>query len=333
MKRFVIGVVIAVALLTWLLMRQDLSALQKALLKAQLGWLVLAEVVRVLQHYLKAQRWGFAVHQVVQEDRPTHLFSATMIGFLGNLFFPARLGELLRVQIFQKNNPTISRSLALTCSLLAQMFDLMLLLVLLMVGIYLGQEGRLQYGTVAAVLGGLFGMLLMLHLAHRFFAPLERLLHRILAWFPSRLEEVLKGVIREVHQALGLLHQGRNLLVILLWTMLIWSLELVVIALAMRAFGFQLNPGMLALMTAGLSLAFLLPLTPGALGAHQMVAIWILARYSFTKETAMAFSLGLQAFDLGVIFLVGFAFFYREGLRLTNLETSQQEPQKPASPG
>lgn|GEM_PF-2128223 len=354
LKQYVFGFLLAGFLLFFLARKMDLKEVYRQLVHANLWILLLMPLLKLLVTYVKAYRWGYAIRSVMQlPHQPKRLYSATFISFLGNLIFPARLGELLRVQICQKNNPEISRSLALTCSVLPQIFDLLAVLVLLVLGLSIGPSGGVSFGKIALVFGAVICILLILHFFHRFYPYLESFFAPYVKYCPEKLRAPLAGMLRDINQALSLLHKWKKLLIIFGLTVCVWSLETVALTIGLTAFGIPIfpvpevmgaggfyvytTPYLPALMmttAAGLSLAFLLPLTPGALGLYQAAAIWSLALFGIPETEALATSLGMQAADFLIITIMGFYFFYQEGLSLRQLrppEESEEQAPNPAS--
>lgn len=323
-----LGLLIAVIVIGLLLSRLDLSQVKTSLMQASFLLLLAMELIKIAETQVKAMRWGYAVHSVVGGPRPKGLFSATMISFLGNMIFPARLGELLRVQIFQKNNQHVTRSLALTCSVLPQIFDLIVVLLMLLLGISLRGEKALPYSKIFLPLGVVFFLLVMLYFSHRFFPQVMKLLAPILRRFPEGLQGKLRDMAEEINKALGLLANVKRIVVLFGFTLVIWVMETAAISLGMYAFGIPITPTLAITATAAISLAFLLPVTPGALGAHQIAAMWSLGLFGIAAEKATATSLGMQAVDILMVMSVGLLCFYREGLSFREVTSQSPESTK-----
>ena len=319
MKRVLFGFALSFTLIVLLLSRVDHAKVFGYIKQAQWSLLILMQMVKIIVCEIKARRWGYAIQSATGGDKPKGLFSATMIAFLGNWIFPARLGELLRVQIFHKRNPHITRSLALTCSLLPMIFDLLLVLLLLLVGFSMRHQGSMPYGKTFVMVSLAVSALVGLHLFHRLFPKLEKWFAPLTSKIPEKPRKRLGAIIHEVNIALALLQEWKRVFVIFGYTCLIWALEIVAVSIGLYAFGITPTPAMAVIATMCLSLTFLLPVTPGALGAYQAAAIWSLGLFGIQSETALASSLGMQASDVTNVLILGFICFYREGLSLKSL--------------
>ncbi|MCB9641203.1 MAG: flippase-like domain-containing protein [Myxococcales bacterium] len=318
-RRILPGLVIAALFLGGIAYFVDLSKFRAAASKVHVAWLGLVLLLKSFASWVKGERWRIAMRAVLGWA-PKHTFSATVIGLLGNLIFPARLGEVLRAQIVQKNNKGVSRSLALTSSILAQLFDVTLLLCCLILGTLLVQKAQLQIwhlvGVVALMLS-IFGGLLIFEVFYLRFAALGG---RLGAWLPERIRQLLAGIIGQVHQGLGLLRKPLAVLQVFAWALVLWHIEALCYFLLLKALGLQIPFGMLLLVTGAANLAFLLPLTPGAVGVHQAVCIWVLGFAGIPRETSFLYSLLMQGCDVLMIVSLGGFFFAQEGLKMGQME-------------
>ena len=93
-KRAIAGVVVGIGILVVLLLRVDLRQLGAVLWGVHIGLLAVGLVIKVAVMWLKAARWAITIRAVT--GRPVrHAFSASMIGFAGNVLLPARFGQYL----------------------------------------------------------------------------------------------------------------------------------------------------------------------------------------------------------------------------------------------
>lgn len=340
LKKTLLGLVIAVGLLTWLILRLDVHQLQQHLLAANLFLLLAMQLTKAGVTGVKAWRWGVAIRSALPDAQPTRLFSSTMIGLLGNMLFPARLGELLRVQLLHKNNPEISRSLALTSALVPQILDLLVVLVLLGTGMTLSLRSstnpdlhtlsRMSLLLLVVVVLILVGLWIF----YKQFERLAPLGHRALGVLPDNIAVRLQSMASEIHTGLSFLVKGHSLLRVFGLTLLLWTLETTALVLAMWAFGLKVSPGMVLTLVGILSLTFVLPVTPGGMGVHQWAATFILGFFAVSAEKAAGLSVAIQGIDLLTVFCLGSLFLYFfEGLSFSKLKEEGEKLQEDAAAG
>src|SRR5262245_24957051 len=98
--RIAAGVLVSVALLLYVFRSLDLHEVMLRLAGTHWGWLVVAAGLNIVSVWVRARRW----HYLFPPDaRPTHLFSALMIGFMGNNVLPLRAGEVIRVYVVNRH--------------------------------------------------------------------------------------------------------------------------------------------------------------------------------------------------------------------------------------
>lgn len=327
-RRMLVGLLLAALLLGGLVYFVDMSRFWQAAAKVSFAWLGLVLLLKSLASGIKALRWRLAMHAVLGWS-PGHTFSATVIGLLANLIFPARLGEVLRAQIVQKNNHGVSGSLALTSNILTQLFDVMLLLFCLLFGVLWVQSAQMQIGHLLGVVGLMVVIFLGLLGFEVFYARLKPLGTRLGSYLPERIRLLLAGILDQVHQGLGLLRKPWAVSQVFFLTLCLWNVEALCYFLIFQALHLQVSFGMLLLVTGAANLAFLAPVTPGAVGVYQAVCIWVLGFGGISREIGLLYSLLMQGCDVLMILLLGGTFFVREGIQIGHVQTQSPTPSSP----
>lgn len=121
------------ALFVFLVVRSlDWAQVKLAFAESRPLYLVPIAVLLVLHYFSKALRW-----RVLLKDHaavgPIFSYRLTMIGFLMNNIFPARIGELGRPYLLSANRPGIRFSFALATVVGDKLFDLLFVIVCLLV--------------------------------------------------------------------------------------------------------------------------------------------------------------------------------------------------------
>jgi uncharacterized protein (TIRG00374 family) len=247
-------------------------------------------------------RWRVLLSAEKTLPLPT-VFWATMTGYLGNAYLPARAGEVVRsVLIGQKGG--ISKSFALATALTERIVDAVLLVVICAAALTTVSalpDELTQALKVMAVVGAAGGLLL-------FFAPrMSGLVQSLIARLPlsETLREKIGGMAGAfLTGAASLQHWGR-LVQFLLYSAVIWSLDTLTGLTVARAFGLSLTPPQVFILLAAIGLASALPSTPGYVGVYQFVAVTVLVPFGFSEAQALAYILGYQGVNYVVITLWG----------------------------
>jgi uncharacterized protein (TIRG00374 family) len=298
-----------------LLLQVDLWQLGGLLWSVHIGLLIISMSIKVTVMWLKAVRWAIAIGSVT--GRPVrHAFSASMIGFAGNILLPARLGELVRISVIDKHNQ-MGRPLALTALGLTQLFDLLAL-----AGYFLGLSiwaTRLFSGHrwTMELLGGVILLLLAgLALVQCRSQALRTLLAPLHQKLPVALHQRLSRYAHLFLQGLGVLTQGRAVGWVVLMTTAVWGLETMAVYVALEAFHIPPTPVMAAMLVVVWNLSFALPITPGNIGIAQALGVFLLGPFGITQESALAYSIGVQGTEYLIVLSLGLACFYYEKMNL-----------------
>lgn len=309
-----------VALLLW---KVDLREVTAALASANYLWVAPAIATTVASYLLRTGRWG----QILQPIRRVSfraLLPVLMIGFMANNLLPARIGELVRAYALGRKTG-LSKSLGLATILLERLFDGVTLLAVLGLFALLfplsswGRTAGLFAGAVFLVLAvALVGMLTRQSLALRVLRTVSRPL-------PRGMGEQVERKAGSFIEGLRVLRHGRDLLAIVAWSLVIWSVECGTYFVVIRSVHPTLRAGspLLAamLMMVMVNLGTLIPSAPGYVGVYQFFGVQALQAFGVTAEAALAVAILAQAVQWTIVTGLGLIFVARESLDLRGLAT------------
>lgn len=275
---------------------------------ARWQYLAAACLVASCSFFLRSYRWRVLLNTDAHFDVPT-VFMATMAGYLGNAFLPARAGELVRTYIISSRS-SLSKTYVLTTALSERMVDAIALVLassVVLLGVnpkpaWLGDVSR----TTAVVAGvGLLAIAIMPHTGDL----VERLLRRIP--MPAGLRNRLLELAAQVLLGLRTFHSLKRLAEFAFWTVVIWSLDCGTVIVGARALGLDLPFRVALLLLAGLGLGSALPSTPGYVGIYQFVTVSVLTPFGVSRDDALAYSLVSQVMGYVVVLILGLPALYR----------------------
>jgi uncharacterized protein (TIRG00374 family) len=330
LRGFLLGILLAGVLLAILLSQVDTAAVGHSLQAAVPGLLLLALSLRLIAMILKAWRWGRAIESGSGVPLREGLLSASMVGYAANLIMPARLGEVARVMVLRRHLP-VARMLTLTSAGVCQLLDLMFL-VSLMVGLALwgftsGVVELPALGAAVAVILLIFAGLVGVGRYRDLLTPRVEAFGRRL---PPRLGNRVVGFFTHATGALRPLRDPRVLALLLAYTVSAWAFQAAGVWAALETFHVSVGVATVLLLMAALNLTFVVPLTPGNVGMHQLVSVLVLSRVGIEPAHALAFSIGLQGSMYVATLTIGAVFFWREGLDLATLRRSSLATAAPA---
>lgn len=303
------------SLVVWFARRDlDWRIVLASLGKADLRYVALAVAAVLLNIALKAWRWQWLFHPESGQLHCRDLLSALMIGQLGNLLLPMRLGDAARIGVVHSKG-SMTLSWALMTVVAEKALDSVMLLVLL--GGLLPavawpawlETTQLISGIVLA--GGVVVVMCVAtreHARRRVVQALQRLRPGLIAQWTERALQSLDAW-RAVHDRQV---QFR------LWasSIAIWLLAGLVNHFVFRAVSLELplHAGLLLAATeiAGTRLAY----TPAGIGVYHSIAILTLVPFGVGSADAFSASVLLHLVVYLPIVIGGLAAVWSEGLTL-----------------
>jgi uncharacterized protein (TIRG00374 family) len=269
---------------------------------ADLMYLLLVFGFTSFSMFVRAIRWWVLLG--AEEKLPASMvFWATAVGYLGNAVLPARAGELLRTQMVSARS-RLSRSYVFATALTGLAMDVIVVVMLsaIVIATLPGTPEWLKKGSSTMAILGVGGMAILVILPH-----CESLLIRVLRLVPGpeKLRLRLVGVGEQFLLGLRAFHHVSRFAVFTGISIGVWLLDGVGAVIIARALHMTLPFAVAILLLAGLALASSAPSTPGYVGVYQIVAVGILPAFGFTKSSAIAYILVLQAISYVVFIFWG----------------------------
>ena len=328
--QFWLGLAIS-ALFLWLALRGlRLVDVWEAIQGAQYWWLIPGVAAYWVGVWVRSWRWTYLLRPL-KRITTRKAFPIVVIGYMGNNILPARTGELLRAYVLRRSEDVpISGSLATI--VLERAFDGVVMLAFVVfnlpelarVSTDSGLVGNLYNLAVLGVIAFLMAVALLVFMAvypRRTEAALKWLNDRFI---PGRFREPLMGFIHRFIEGLGALRSPRDLIMVLMTSIVIWLLETVKYWYLMHAFPFEISFFALMLMNGVVNLATTLPSAPGYIGTFDAPGIAVLVAYGVDHAVATAYTLVLHAALWLPITLLGLYYMVREGIswRTVRAETA-----------
>ncbi len=286
------GILLAAALLWWVLRQTPLESVAGALGEVRFGLLLPAAAIHLSNILVRVRRWRTLLRPVAPEVSGSALLDATVIGFAATVVFPGRVGELVRPAVLSWRDE-VPLGPAVGSVVAERLLDGCIILLLFAAGLpfaQLGGEADRQESWIRAtsvglaVLFGLLAILLLLGLAAR---------PKLEVWSargPRAARWALRGLLA-VLQGSAALIRPRLLPRLILETLAVWLLISAGLWLAIRACGPQLAFGELLFLLPLISLGVALP-TPGGTGGYHAAVTFGLSRLLGAPE-ALAVSAAL----------------------------------------
>ena len=318
---WVFPTLLAVVLLYYSLRGVEWGGVWATIITAKWRYLAGAALISSGSFFLRSYRWRVLLNAEARLDIPT-VFWATMAGFLGNSFLPARAGELVRSFIISSRS-SLSKTYVLTTALSQLMVDAIALVLassVVLLGInpkpnWLGDASRVTAVTAGI---GLLAIAIVPHTGNFCEAVIRRLP------FPAGFRVRLLEFSGQILLGLRAFHSVGRLTSFVVWTVVIWTLDCCGAMVIAYSLGLELPFRVALLLLAGLGLGSALPSTPGYVGIYQFVAVTVLTPFGVSRDAALAYILITQAVGYVVIMTFGLPGLYKfKGWRQATIELEQ----------
>lgn len=285
------SIALAIVLLYYSLRGVEWRTVALLLERARLFWVVLYCFGCSAALFLRACRWRILLRAAGEVSVST-AFQATAAGYFGNIFLPARAGEVVRT-VMISSRTGLNKAYVLTTALSERMADAITLVVVSSAILLTlpAQAGWLAQAAKPFAAAGTAGVLAIAILPW-----LEPFIHRLIAAcpIPAGVSKKISDLTGHIVNGIRSFHEPKRIAGFLSLTGVIWCIDAVGAIFIAHALGLAMNIALAFLLIAGLGLASALPSTPGYVGIYQFVAVKILTP-AVSKTDAIAYILLFQA--------------------------------------
>lgn len=323
---FLLGPFVSGVLLFLVLRNIEIAQVQRELQSISILPLMLAACVGASSDLVRAVRWGVLLGYAPPAGWRV-FYTSIMIGCLANNVLPARMGELVRIYILERQ-VGVSKSTSAATIVLERLTDVLLLLAMIdCIAFFIPLPVVLHGGVwiATAVFGAMALGLLCLALKGD---HLVRLSTHIAGLLSQSVGTSIQGILERFIDGLSLLRSSRQVLYVLLLTLMIWGIEVVSVGLTMQSFNLNLPWIAPLLVSVMLSLSFVIPAAPGAVGTYEFFVIVALTPFAVESNQAMGLAFVLHAMMYIMTTALGLICLWVVGLPLRRLITKARNQQE-----
>jgi glycosyltransferase 2 family protein len=287
--KILFGIAISAALLVWLFWNVDLRAVAARLADTRWSWLSVSMTLNVVSLWARAVRWRYLFPQ---QAKPTHLFNAVMIGYMGNNLLPLRAGEVLRVYVVTRRGQRFWTTV--TTLVVERALDgLAVGIVLAFVFFQIPTPREVAWASEVFV-GLVLAMLIVLVAMAAAPLPCRILIHSVIYRWPG-IERRLLVIFDTMSDGLQGLRRPSQLLPTAAWSLAIWGVIVLSVWTGFLAASLNLPMTAALCVIAFIGLGVSLPSSPGFIGVIQVATVLALSFFGVGKSDALSFSLLLHA--------------------------------------
>ncbi|MBZ5723474.1 MAG: flippase-like domain-containing protein [Acidobacteriia bacterium] len=300
--RWILGTALAGILLYFSLRGVEWRRVWQIIAGARWGFLAAGCAITCCSFFTRSLRWRILLNAEESLGVAT-VFRATMAGYLGNAFLPARAGELVRTVVISSGS-SLTKTYVLTTALCERLMDAITLVLwssLILLGVSPKPRWMEDVSRTTAVVAaaGALAIALLPHTG----GLIQHLLQRFP--LPAALRARLLALVDQVLLGVRAFHHVRRFLSFAALTGAIWILDAFAIMVGAYGLGLHISFTVAMLLLTGMGLGSALPSTPGYVGIYQFVAVTVLVPFGIGRDAALAYILTAQALSYVVILILG----------------------------
>lgn len=298
------------ALLLYLALRgADWGEMVATVRQGNANYLPIVCIIFSASLFLRGIRWRVLL-SAERNIAPLTVFWATAVGYLGNLFLPARAGELIR-SVFIGRVARVSKSLVFATALSERVIDAVALVAFGLIAAVTLHDLPDWLTAAIRVMGvaGLIGIAGLVAVSR-----LERLVENGLRRLPlpGSLAARLSGMSGQFLLGMRSFQDRSRAVNFVMLTIVIWLVDGVGTVVAATMLNLPpLNLLQALLLLVGLGLSSAIPSTPGYVGVYQFVAVTILPLFAFSQSQALTYIVVVQAMTYLVVIVWGLLGLWR----------------------
>jgi hypothetical protein len=312
----------------WLSIRQiDWGTLRNALVSPDWPLLAVALGTVLATTVAKSARWRVLLRQVGAAASGIRLLRVLLIGQMGNIFLPARMGDLARAALIGPQTQGGFAAVLGTIVVEKALDGWMGLLILIGLALWTPLPGWLRGPVlVLALFTGTLLLLLVLAAARQAWAG--RIYVAATGWLPDGVQGELHRQLARFALGLGLFRQPAYAFRALYWSVVVWGLAALTNTVTMAALDIE-APGWstwLVLVTG--YVATFLPTVPAQIGVFEYACVLALTAAGVAPELALAFGLVLHLLVYAPPAILGLVAMAVEGFTWSGLSQDRSQYQE-----
>ncbi len=326
MKRslFWLGIIVSIVFTGLALRGLRLDEFLVYLGRANMAWILPGILLYFIAVWFRAWRWSYLLRPLGRKTSPGALYPIVVIGYMGNNIYPARIGEVLRAWVLQRNTGTpVASSLATV--VIERVMDGLVMAAFVLIGLPgvpgLSPEMVRGVHVVIALFAAVIGVFFWIALAP---AKAERLATAVIgALAPERARRPLHALVTRFLDGAKSLRSAKDLGLIVLSSIATWLVETGKYWCIAQAFDIQLPFAGLMLVNGVSNLFTVIPGAPGAVGTFEAGGILAATALGVPTALAGAYIVVLHVALWLPVTLLGAYFMLRQGLRWADLRKAE----------
>lgn len=285
-------------------------------------WVFMMGFIYIIGFVFRGIRWHFMLLPI-KKIRVSVAMGGVIVGYMANNIFPARAGEVIRA-LFIGNKESISRTSSFGTIFIERIFDGLVIVVILIISSYfltysIDDKGIVKHVILLSSL--IFGIVtLILLIGSKYGEYCGKYITKYISKLPPKILRPLSLLFFKLLASMDFIRNAKGLLIVLLFSSLVWVVEGLVFFVGFYAFDVPANLPLAYFTLAFVNLGLLLPSAPGGVGIFQGASILALSFFGISPEVALSYSIVVHAVMIIPITVLGILIINRYGLSICKLK-------------
>jgi len=318
LKRLLLGLIVSAFCIYLGFRNVDFGNMWQALLTANYLWLLPAVGFMFLSLWLRAVRWRYFMDPIKKVETPK-LFSAMMIGYMGNNVFPLRLGEIMRAYAIGKS-AQVSKAASFATIIVERIIDLLSLLSILAVTIFFHKFPHWIENAGWLIFAGSVGLVVFIIFLMEKTDQTLRLVDFFLRPLPLRISQGARKILRSFLEGFAVFKRAEHYWTITWQSIVMWFFYAGIVYVTLVAFRLDSTydlPWITSLVVLVMvSIGIMIPSSPGYVGTYHLLCIQAMAFFSVPASEAAGFAVVLHVVNFIPVTIVGLMYFWRENFKI-----------------
>ena len=313
---FSIGLIASVIFLYLSFRKIDYFVFVEDLTKISIVPILLSLVCTIFTYLIRAIRWKYIL--VDPNLKFSTLFSASMIGNMGNNIFPMRIGELIRCYVlgYQEN---MSKSRILASVMFERVLDGITVLLFFTVSlIFTNIENIFFEGSIIAFFAFSFILMIMI-ISKNYQESFFKIFSYIFYFFPDRVKVKLSNITSSFLTGLDIINNKKNFSISIIYSLIFWGVSILGTYFVLLSTNNNIPVDLPIILISALVVGVMIPSAPGFIGTYHYVVILILGLYGWDKETSASMSVILHGIQFIIPIIIGLFLLTRLGYSFRSL--------------
>jgi uncharacterized protein (TIRG00374 family) len=316
------------ALVIW---RVDLGEVGRTFRSADYHWVPLALAIYVVSRVVHTWEWQMTLTKVGRAPFGG-MFGAILIGTLVNAVVPASAGDVAKVQIVA-HPYGLSRPGLIAGRGAESVGDAVIMVMFIAVSFTLPGTGFASTNTLILMALGATAAFAGVFVGSRML-PREFPHWRVFRALPQRAYDALCEIWPRLHDGFELVRQPRLLVLAVLLNLFGWFVDISILWTYGQAFHVNIPFAAYLSVTVAVAIITTFPITFGNVGTFEFALLKVLALYSVSSDTALAYAVGTHVFS--TVFNIGLGLIAMLAMRVSPQEVfsfSAKQKDEPAAIG